>query len=74
MNLHIKYPTTKIKICQDINAYNHNLTHPINKFLVDYNDFIKTVFKFRGTEQKAINNIPYALKLAKRMGMQLTKN
>ena len=74
MNLHIKYPMTKIKICQNINAYDHNVTHPINKFFSDYNEFIKLVFKFRGTEQKSINNIPYALKIAKRMGIQLTKN
>jgi len=39
----------------------------------DYNDFIRLVFKFRGTEQKYMNNVPFALKIAKRMGVSLTK-
>lgn len=39
----------------------------------DYNEFIRLVFKFRGTEAKYMNNIPFALRIAKRMGVTLTK-
>lgn len=57
-----------------MNAYDHLKSHPINKMFADYNEFIRLVFKFRGTEQKYLNNIPFALRVAKRMGMTITKN
>lgn len=72
--VHERYPASKIKICQNVNAYEHLKIHPINKMFADYNEFIRLVFKFRGTELKYMNNIPYALKIAKRMGMTLSKN
>lgn len=50
------------------------MDHPINKLLVDYNEFTRLVFRSRSTEETAVRNIPYAIKLGKRLGMQLTKN
>ena len=73
MAVHDRYPASKIKICQNVNAYDHLKTHPINKMFSDYNEFIRLVFKFRGTEHKYMNNVPFALKIAKRMGVPLTK-
>ena len=67
-------PPTKIKIVQNVNMYDQHLDHPINKMLSDYNEFIRLVFRTRTTEEKAIQSIPYAIKLGKRLGMQLTKN
>lgn len=67
-------PATKIKIVQNVNMYDEHTTHPINKMLSDYNEFIRLVFRTRTTEAKAIQSIPYAIKLGKRLGMQLTKN
>jgi hypothetical protein len=48
--VHERYPASKIKICQNVNAYDHLKSHPINKMFADYNEFIRLVFKFRGTE------------------------
>ena len=42
--------------------------------LSDYNEFTRLVFRSRATEENALRNIPYAIKLGKRLGMQLTKN
>ena len=42
--------------------------------LSDYNEFTKLVFRTRVTEQRAMQNIPYAIKLGKRLGIQLTRN
>ena len=50
------------------------MDHSINKMLSDYNEFTRLVFRSRITDQAAIRNIPYAIKLGKRLGMQLTKN
>ena len=64
-----KYPPTKIRIVQDVNKYNDHLDHPIMKMLSDYNEFIRIVFRSRTTEARAIQHIPYAIKLGKRLGM-----
>jgi hypothetical protein len=40
-----KYGTTKIKICQNMKAHAHHLTHPFNIFSNQYNEFIKIVLK-----------------------------
>ena len=69
-----RYPPTKVKIVQNVNKYNDHMEHPINKMLSDYNEFTRLVFRTRSTEAAAIQNIPYAIKLGKRLGMQLTKN
>lgn len=69
-----RYQPTKIKIVQDVNKYDSHMDHPINKLLVDYNEFTRLVFRSRSTEETAVRNIPYAIKLGKRLGMQLTKN
>ena len=42
--------------------------------LADYNEFTKLVFRTRTTEQRAMQNIPYAIKLGRKLGIQLTKN
>lgn len=73
-NLNDRYLPCKAKIFQNINAYDHLKTHTINRFFGDYNEFIRLVFKFRGVEAKYISNIPVAIKIAKRMGVVLTKN
>ena len=57
-----------------MNKYNDHMDHPINKMLSDYNEFTRLVFRTRLTEARAVQNIPYAIKLGKRLGMQLTKN
>jgi len=69
-----KYPPTKIKIVQNLTKYNDHMDHNINKMLSDYNEFTRLVFRSRTTEAAAVQNIPYAIKLGKRLGMQLTKN
>ena len=46
----------------------------INRHFADYNEFLRLVFKFRGSEKQYMNNIPYAVKVAKRMGMNINKN
>lgn len=72
--LNVKYAPTKVKIYQDVNKYNDHMDHPINRMLSDYNEFTRLVFRTRVTEARAVQNIPYAIKLGKRLGMQLTKN
>jgi hypothetical protein len=57
-----------------VTKYNDHMDHPINKMLSDYNEFCRLVFRTRTTEARAIQSIPYAIKLGKRLGMQLTKN
>ena len=42
--------------------------------LNDYNEFLRLVFRSRGSEEQALKNIPLAIKLGKRLGLQLTKN
>ena len=69
-----RYQPTTITIFQDVNKYNDHMDHPINKMLSDYNEFTRLVFRTRNTEEAAIRNIPYAIKMGKRLGMQLTKN
>jgi len=69
-----KYPPTTIKIVQDVNKYSDHMDHSINKMLSDYNEFTRLVFRSRSTEQAAIRNIPYVIKLGKRLGIPLTKN
>ena len=72
--LNMKYPPSKIRIVQNVNRYNDHMDHSINKMLSDYNEFTRLVFRTRVTEARAVQNIPYAIKLGKRLGMQLTKN
>ena len=69
-----RYQPTKIKIVQDVNKYNDHADHPINRMLSDYNEFNRLVFRTRTTEEASIKNIPYAIRLGKRLGVQLTKN
>ena len=69
-----KYAPTKIKIVQKVENNLKHMTHPINRMLSDYNEFTKLVFRSRATEQRAMQNIPYAIKLGKRLGIQLTRN
>ena len=69
-----KYAPTKIKIVQKVEANLKHIGHPINRMLADYNEFTKLVFRTRVTEQKAMQNIPYAIKLARRLGIQVTRN
>jgi len=56
-----------------VNKYHDHSDHPINKMLSDYNEFTRLVFRSRSTEEIAVRNIPHAMKLGKRLGMQLTK-
>ena len=72
--LNVRYPPAKIKIVQNVTRYNDHMDHPINKMLSDYNEFTRLVFRTRVSESRAVQNIPYAIKLGKRLGMQLTKN
>lgn len=69
-----RYPPTKIKIVQNVDSYNQHSDHPINRMLTDYNEFTRLIFRTRVSESRAIQNIPYALKLAKRLGIALHKN
>ena len=69
-----KYAPTKIKVVQKVEANLKHIGHPINRMLADYNEFTKLVFRTRVTEQKAMQNIPYAIKLARRLGIQVTRN
>jgi len=69
-----KYAPTKIKIVQKVEQNIRHMTHPVNKMLNDYNEFTKLVFRTRVSEQKSMQNIPYAIKLGRRLGVQLTKN
>ena len=64
-----KYAPTKIKIVQKIEANLKHMTHPINNMLADYNEFTKLVFRTRVNEQRAMQNIPYAIKLGRRLGI-----
>lgn len=64
-----RYPPTKIKISQDIKKYDHLKKHPINSFLGAYNEILHLVFKFRGSDQKYLNNIPHVLRIAKKLGL-----
>ena len=72
--LNVRYPPAKIKIVQNVTRNNDHMDHPINKMLSDYNEFTRLVFRTRVSESRAVQNIPYAIKLGKRLGMQLTKN
>ena len=38
-------PTCLTSIINNVNAYDHHLVHPINLMIIDYNEFIKIVFK-----------------------------
>jgi len=67
--LNVRYPPTKIKIVQNVDKYAGHMDHPINKMLSDYNEFTRLVFRTRVTESRAVQNIPYAIKLGKRLGM-----
>lgn len=69
-----KYAPTKIKVIQKVEANLKHIGHPINKMLADYNEFCKLVFRTRVTEQRAMQNIPYAIKLGRRLGIQLNRN
>ena len=69
-----KYAPTKIKIIQKVEHNLKHMSHPINRMLSDYNEFTKLVFRTRVSENKALQNIPYAIKLGRRLGIQLTKN
>ena len=40
-----KYGPTKIKIVQDCTAHNHHLTHKINVFFDQANEFVRIMFK-----------------------------
>ena len=66
-------PPCKIKIVHNPGTYDEHLDHPINKMISDYNEFVRLVFRTRTTEAKTIQSIPYAMKLGRRLGMQLTK-
>lgn len=40
-----KYKPTTIKICQDVKTHDHHISHPINIFFNQYNDFVRLIFK-----------------------------
>ena len=60
-----------------MDIYYKHFTHPINIMLRDYNDFVKITFKILCKKDVANQNprdVAYALKLAKRLGLNLNKN
>ena len=70
------YGPTKIKIGINMNAYFHHFAHPINIMIRDYNDFVRLVFKAMTRQDRVpkVSDVTYALKLARRLGLQLNKN
>ena len=71
--LFAKYPTTKIKVIQKIDALSHHKTHPINIMFADYNEFVKQVF-LRHRDDRGFASVPLIQRLAKKLGLILTKN
>ena len=71
-----RYAQTKIKIMDNVDAYYHHFAHPINCMIRDYNDFGRLVFKAMTQRDRApkIDDIAYAIRLAKRLGLNINKN
>lgn len=58
-----------------MDSYYQHYKHPINKMLRDYNDFTKIVFKVLAKKEVGVvKEVTYALKLARRLGLNLNKN
>jgi len=71
-----QYAPAKINIDMNMTSYYHHFAHPINIMIRDYNDLVKLVFK-EFQKQKTlpkVNDVAYALKLARRLGLNLNKN
>ena len=43
-----KHKPTTIKICQDVKTHDHHISHSINIFFNQYNDFVRLIFKNKG--------------------------
>jgi len=70
-----EYAPTKIKNCLNMDSYYVHYSHPINVMLRDYNDFTKIVFKILNKKDIGVSKEQaYALKLARRLGLNLNKN
>jgi len=60
----------------NIQAIYHHFGHPINIMIRDYNDFVRLVFKAMTRQDRVpkVSDVTFALKLARRLGLQLNKN
>jgi hypothetical protein len=59
----------------NMDSYYVHYKHPINRMLRDFNDFCKIVFKTLSKKEAGVaKDLAYALKLARRLGLNLNKN
>jgi hypothetical protein len=69
-----KYGPTKARIVQNVDAHKHHLAHKQNVFFAQYNEFVRLLFKNQKASQKAEKfNVPYAIGLAKCLGLKANK-
>lgn len=71
-----KYKPTTIKICQNVNTHNHHISHPLNIFFNQYNEFVRLIFKNKTSVPQPGQkfNFVYALGLSRALGLNLKKD